>query len=192
LVTEGLDKTEIEEFYRLRYGRDANVEIDTSGAPVRGAPMAPITIVEFSDFECPYCGMTHPILERLLAEHEGRVKLVFMHYPLDGHEHAQPAARAAVAAQNQGKFWEMHDMLFENQRALEAEDIERYAEEIGLDMERFRADIASEETQRRIEASKALGRELDISGTPSIFVDGHRFPEGPRSLPAYILEELDQ
>jgi protein-disulfide isomerase len=154
--------------------------------------MAPITIVEFSDFECPFCGMTHPILERVLAENEGRVKLIFMHYPLDGHEHAQPAARAAVAAQSQGKFWEMHDLLFENQRALEAEDIERYAEEIGLDMTRFRADLQSDATQRRVEAQKALGRELDISGTPSIFINGRRFPEGPRSLPAYIQEELDQ
>ncbi len=192
LVTEGLEKAEIEENYRMRYGRDEVLEIDTEGAPVRGAPMAPITIVEFSDFECPYCGMTAPILHRLLDEYEGRVKLIFMQYPLDGHEHSQPAARASIAAQNQGKFWEMHDMLFDNQRALENEDLEHYAEQIGLDMERFRADMASEETQRRIEESRAIGRELEITGTPSIFVNGRRFPEGPRTLPAYIQEELDQ
>jgi protein-disulfide isomerase len=192
LVTEGLDKAEIEDFYRMRFGRDGEVEVPVDGAPVRGAPMAPITIVEFSDFECPYCGLTAPILERVLSEHEGRVKLIFLHYPLDGHEHAQPAARAAIAAENQGKFWEMHDMLFENQRALETENLEAYAEELGLDMDRFRADFTSDATQRRIEANRALGRDLDLTGTPTIFVNGRRFPEGPRSLPAYIQEELDQ
>ena len=192
LVTEGLDKSEIEEFYGMRYGRDAELEIDIEGAPVRGAPMAPITIVEFSDFECPYCGLTAPLIERIIAEHEGRVRMVFMQYPLDGHTHSMPAARASIAAGNQGKFWEMHDVLFENQRSLETEDIEGYAEELGLDMDRFQADMASEATQRRIDADKARGRDLDISGTPSIFVNGRRFPEGPRSLAAYIQEELDQ
>ncbi len=192
LVTEGLDKSEIEEFYGMRYGRDAELEIDIEGAPVRGAPMAPITIVEFSDFECPYCGLTAPLIERIIAEHEGRVRMVFMQYPLDGHTHSMPAARASIAAGNQGKFWEMHDMLFENQRSLETEDIEGYAEELGLDLDQFQTDMASEATQRRIDADKAKGRDLDISGTPSIFVNGRRFPEGPRSLAAYIQEELDQ
>jgi protein-disulfide isomerase len=192
LVTEGYEKSEMEELYALRYGRDGVVELPTDGAPVRGAPMAPITIVEFSDFECPFCGEAAPVIERLLREQEGRVKLVFLHYPLDGHTNAQPAARAAIAAGRQGKFWEMHDLLFENQRSLEPADLERLATELGLDMARFRADMASAETQRIIDANKAAGRELDVSGTPTIFVNGRRFREHPRALPSYIREELDQ
>ncbi len=193
LVTEGYEKTEIEELYELRYGRDGEVDIDVGDAPVRGAPMAPVTIVEFSDFECPYCGAAHPVLERLLHEYEGQVKLVFMHYPLtEAHPNAMQAARAAVAAGQQGKFWEMHDRLFENQAALSEEDLARYAREIGLDVERFEEDLRSEETQRRIERDKALGRRLDVTGTPAIFINGRRFREPPRTLPAYVREELDQ
>lgn len=193
LVTEGYEKSEIEELYDARYGPDGEVEIDVGDAPVRGAPMAPVTIVEFSDFECPYCGAAHPILKRLLREHEGQVKLAFVHYPLtEAHPHAMPAARAAVAAGNQGKFWEMHDLLFENQGALSDEDLERYAERVGLDLERFRRDVRSEETRRRIEQDKELGRRLGVTGTPTFFVNGRRFGEPPRTLPAYVQEELDQ
>jgi protein-disulfide isomerase len=192
LVMEGYEKSEIEELYELRYGRDTEVEMDVAGAPVRGAPMAPVTIVEFSDFECPYCGATHPVLTRLLREYEGRIRLVFRHYPLDGHIHSRPAARAAVAAGNQGKFWEMHDLLFEHQEALEAEDLEDYAERLGLDMQRFRRDMESEQTQARIDADKERGHAIDVTGTPTILINGRRYQEPPRSLPAYIREELDE
>ena len=192
LVTEGYEKSEIEELYDLRYGPDDAAEIDIEGSPTRGAPMAPVTIVEFSDFECPYCGQAHPVLKRLLREQEGKVRLVFKHYPLSAHHNALPAARAAVAAGNQGKFWEMHDMLFEHQDALTEEDLEGYAERIGLDVEQFRADMRSEETQRVIERDRAQGRELGVTGTPTIFVNGRRFQEPPRALEAYVREELDQ
>jgi protein-disulfide isomerase len=192
LVTEGYEESEIGEHYAARYGRDTEIDVDLEGAPVRGAPMAAVTIVEFSDFECPYCGAAHPVIGRVLREYEGRVRLVFKHYPLDGHLHAMAAARAAVAAANQGKFWEMHDLLFENQSALEPEDLERYAEELGLDVERFRADLVSDATQRRIDADKAAGHEIGVTGTPTILVNGRRFREPPRALSAYIQEELDQ
>lgn len=192
LVTEGYERSEIEESYRLRYGRESAVTIDLEGAPVRGSPMAPITIVEYSDFECPYCGAAHPILARLLREHAGHIRLLFKHYPLSGHPHAMNAARAAEAARRQGKFWEMHDLLFENQGQLEQEDLERYAQQLGLDVERFKADLQSEDVQRRIEANRAEGREVGVQGTPTIFVNGRRFNEPVQSLPAYIAEEVEQ
>jgi protein-disulfide isomerase len=193
LVTEGYDKTEIEELYDLRYGRESAVELDTGSAPSRGAPMAPVTIVEFSDFECPYCGAAHPLLKRLLREHEGQVRIVFMHYPIvDAHPQAMQAARASIAAGNQGKFWEMHDLMFEHQDALTDEDLEGYAEGLRLDMTRFRADMRSDATQRTIEQQKALGRRAGVTGTPTFFVNGRRFSEPPRALPAYVREELDQ
>lgn len=192
LVMEGLSTNEIESAFSLRYGRDSEVEIPIGDAPVRGSPMAPVTIVEFSDFECPHCRQASPLLEHLVRENEGRVRVVFMNYPLDGHVHAGDAARGAIAAGNQGKFWEMHDLLFENQEALAPEDIEEYAERLGLDLERFRADVQAAATQERIDGNKELGREVGVRGTPTIFVNGRRFNGEVESLVAYVQEELEQ
>ncbi|MGE0785882.1 MAG: DsbA family protein [Sandaracinaceae bacterium] len=192
LIQEGYERQEIEELYAQRYDADGRVEIAIDGAPSRGSPMAPVTIVEFSDFECPYCGRAHPILQQLMREFEGRVRVVFKHYPLSAHPHAMPAARAAVAAGNQDRFWEMHDLLFEHQRQLEEEDLLGYAEQLGLDMDRFRADLAATETQDRIEEDKEAGRRVGVEGTPSFFVNGRRFGEPPASLSAYVSEALDE
>lgn len=192
LIEEGYERQEVEERYAARYARDRAVEIDLEGAPVRGSPMAQVTIVEFSDFQCPYCGRAAPILQQVLDEFEGRVRLVFKHYPLSSaHPRAMPAARAAIAAGNQGKFWEMHDLLFEHQRQLEDDDLESYAEQLGLNMDRFRADMASAATQRRIEQDRAEGKRVGVEGTPTFFVNGRAFREPPSALPAYIREELD-
>jgi protein-disulfide isomerase len=138
------------------------------------------------------------VLAQLQKEFPDQVRIIYRHYPLIGtpeqpfHDKAALSAQAAEAAGKQGMFWEMHDLLFENQRSLEPADLERLATELGLDMARFRADMASAETQRIIDANKAAGRELDVSGTPTIFVNGRRFREHPRALPSYIREELDQ
>lgn len=192
LVSEGYEKSEIEELFTARYAADKRVEIAIAGSPVRGAPMAPVTIVEFSDFECPYCGAAAPVLHRTLREFEGRVKLVFKQYPLDQHPRAAVAARASYAAGRQGKFWEMHDLLFENQRALEDDDLERCATQLGLDLARFRADMASPEAQARVDQDKAEGRRVGVQGTPTVFVNGRRFGEPMQSLGAYLREELDR
>ncbi len=192
LVAEGYDKSEIEDLYRVRYGRESLVDVHVGDSPVRGSPMAPVTIVEFSDFQCPYCGAAEPILRRVVREHEGRVRLVFKNYPLPAHEHAMAAARAAEAARKQGKFWEMHDLLFDNQTHLEPDDIDRYAQQLHLDMDRFHTDVQSEDVQQSIEADKAEGHRVGIEGTPTMFIDGHRFKERTQSLPAYIDEEIDQ
>jgi hypothetical protein len=192
LIAEGYERSEIEDLYDLRYGRDTGVEVATDGFPSRGAAMAQVTIVEFSDFECPHCGHAHPLIDELLHEMEGRVRVVFRHYPLSGHPRAMPAARAAIAAERQGKFWEMADLLFTHQRQLSDEDLERYATQLGLDLERFHADMQSPEAQARIERDREEGGRLDIEGTPTFFVNGRRFREPPSSLPAYVREELDQ
>jgi predicted DsbA family dithiol-disulfide isomerase len=191
LVMEGYDKSTIELHYAGRFSKAAKIEISTDGAPARGAPMAPVTIVEFSDFECPYCGAAHAELARLLGEFEGQVKLVFKHFPLGGHERAMPAARAAEAAAAQGKFWEMHDLLFEHQRALEDRDLERYARELGLDIDRFKADMSAPATQERIDADRSEGERLLVRGTPTMYVDGRLLREPPKALLAYLREELE-
>jgi 2-hydroxychromene-2-carboxylate isomerase len=191
LVMEGYDRSTIAEHYAGRFDKSKHTAIDMSDAPSRGAPMAKVTLVEFSDFQCPHCGAAHPETKRLLREFEGNVRLVYGYFPLSGHSRSMPAARAAEAARKQGKFWEMYDLLFENQRALEDADLHRYAEQLGLDMTRFRADLADPELQTRVEASKELGVKLGVEATPSFFVNGRKFRESTRSLPAYVREELE-
>lgn len=192
LVTEGYERAEIETHFNARYGRETKYELRVDGLPIRGAPMATVMIVEFSDFECPYCGAAAPLLERTMREFDGRVKLVFKNYPLDQHVRAMPAARAAVAAGKQGKFWEMHDLLFANQQALEDEDFERYAVQLGMDVERFKADMASPDTQARIDADKAEGRRVHVEGTPTLFINGRLFTEPPTQLSGYLRQELER
>ena len=153
--------------------------------------MAPITLVEFSDFQCPYCSAAREPLERLLREHEGKLKLVFKHFPLTMHPRAVQAARAAEAAKLQGRFWEMHDLLFENQHNLEDADLERYAKMLGLDEERFKADIASEAVQAKVDADRAEGERLGVEGTPTLYVNGRHFQEPLKTLDAYLAEELE-
>jgi protein-disulfide isomerase len=193
LAAEGLADHEIRALFTNRFDPSKKVEIEAADAPVRGAAMgAPVTVVVFSDFECPFCRQTHPLLQQVLREHEGRVQLVFKHYPLSMHERAVPAAVAALAAHRQGKFWEMHDVLFEHQDALTDADLESYAREIGLDVERFRADVANEATLAAVEADKTLGRTLEVQGTPTLFVNGRRFEEPFENLSRYVAEELDR
>jgi len=128
-------------------------------------------------------------LTQALAKFQGQVKLVFKHYPLPGHPRALPAAKAAEAARRQGKFWEMHDLLFEHQHALEDSDLLAYAERIGLDMARFQADLGSAEVTARVEQDKAEGQAATVEGTPTLYINGHRFSESLRTLEAYLQEE---
>jgi protein-disulfide isomerase len=192
IAGEGYEPSELRELYRARFDQAAQVPIAVGESPVRGAPMAPITVVEFSDFECPHCARAHPVLERLVREHDGDVRVVYKNYPLDGHTYAREAARASVAAQRQGKFWEMHDLLFANQLHLAKADIERYAQQIGLDMARFRADLEDPATEARVAADRALGTELGIQGTPTLFVNGRPYLEPIENLSTYVQEEVDQ
>ena len=191
LVTDGYDRAALAEHYRARFGAQEKLDIPLDDSPSRGAPMAKVTIVEFSDFQCPHCAAAHPETARLLREFDGQVRLVYKYFPLSGHSRALPAARAAEAARAQGKFWEMHDKLFENQRELEDEDIKKYASQIGLDLERFERDWNAESTLQRVEADRQLGVRLGIEATPSFFIDSRAFRESPRRLGAYIKEELE-
>jgi len=192
LVTEGFEQTEIREHFAFRFDPKKKVVIDTSDAPVRGAPMAGISIVEFSDFECPYCGAAHPMLRQVLEEFDGKVNLVFKQYPLEAHANAMPAARAAIAAQAQGKFWEMADALFEHQRELSPEKIRELAQKVGLDVAKFDADLAAPETQARVDRDRKHGTALDVQGTPTLFVNGRPYKESLQNLSKYLKEELAQ
>ncbi len=192
LVDEGYSRDEIRDIYRVRYDDDTKVKLSHKGSPLRGSPMAPVTIYEFSDFQCPHCRMAAPFLKKLVDDSNGKVKLVFKQYPLPGHPKAREAAKAALAADRQGKFWEMHDLIFKNQAKLEMVNFESYAKELGLDLERFRADVKSKEVEAKIEADRAEGKRIGVDSTPSIYVNDRRFIFPPEQLAEYVREELAQ
>ena len=156
-------------------------QIDITGAPVRGKADAPVTLVVFSDFECPWCAKLEPLLAQLLAANADTVRVVFKHLPLPMHPQAEPAALAAIAAQRQGKFWEMHDALFAVQQWTPAA-ITETATRIKLDMTRFQADLNSQETRTQLAKDTADAQAAEVAATPSVFVNGR--PVRERSLPA--------
>ncbi|WP_319588479.1 thioredoxin domain-containing protein [uncultured Desulfobulbus sp.] len=158
-----------------------NQKIDVTGAPVRGKVDAPVTLVVFSDFECPWCGKLEPVLAELQAQNQGKLRIIFKHLPLPMHQQAEPAALAAIAAQQQGKFWEMHDALFQT-TAWTPNTIDETALRLGLNMEKFRADLGSQETQMQLAKDKTDAQAADVTSTPSLFVNGR--PVKDRSLPA--------
>ncbi|HEU0285576.1 MAG TPA: thioredoxin domain-containing protein, partial [Nocardioidaceae bacterium] len=141
---------------------------------VRGPGDAPVTVVEYGDFECPYCGRAEPVIRELLAEH-GDVRYVWRHLPLsDVHPRAQLAAEAAEAAADQGAFWRMHDKLFEHQDALRPVDLVAYARELGLDVERFRDDLRRHAWTSRVAEDVDSADLSGVSGTPTFFINERR------------------
>jgi protein-disulfide isomerase len=147
-------------------------KIEVGSAPVKGPANAPVTIVEYSDFECPFCGRVLPTLKQIEDEYKGKVRIAFKHQPLPFHPNAKPAAAAAMAAHEQGKFWEMHDKLFANQRALDRASLEKYAQELGLDMGKFKAALDSNKYASQIEADSSEGMRVGANGTPTFFING--------------------
>ncbi|MEE2758259.1 MAG: thioredoxin domain-containing protein [Myxococcota bacterium] len=157
----------------------------------KGNKNAKITIVEFSEFQCPFCSRVNPTITKILKEYGDKVKVVFKHNPLSFHKDAPLAAQASIAAGKQGKFWEMHDILFKNQRKLKPEDINGYAKEIQLDMTKFAADLNSDATKKQVAADMAQARELKARGTPHFFVNGRRLA-GAQPFPAFkaLIDEM--
>jgi Na+/H+ antiporter NhaA len=153
---------------------DLAVPVDPERDHVRGPERAPVTLVEYGDFECPYCGQAEPVVRELLADY-GDLRYVWRHLPLtDVHPHAQLAAEAAEAAASQGKFWPMHDQLLDHQDALTAKDLIRYAGEASLDTERFTADLRNHAGQAKIAADVDSADLSGVSGTPTFFINGKR------------------
>jgi protein-disulfide isomerase len=154
----------------------ALAEVRIEGAPVRGAPAARVTIVEFADFRCPYCARMQPVLARVLAAYPHDVRLVFVHFPVVSPDSSR-AAIAAAAAGRQGRFWEMHDFLFGlGGRPLEEEVLVARAAELGLDVERFSADLRSPDLVAAVESDLAEAKRLGLRGTPAFFVNGVYLP----------------
>jgi protein-disulfide isomerase len=148
------------------------VKIDIGSSPVKGPENAKITIIEFSDFQCPFCKRGHDVIEEVLKAYPQEVKVAFKQLPLPFHQFAMPAAKASAAAARQGKFWEMYSKLFENQSKLNAEYFEVAAKELGLDVEKFKTDSADPAIEAQIKADMAVAEANGIQGTPGFFVNG--------------------
>jgi protein-disulfide isomerase len=166
--------------------------VQVGSAPVKGAASAPITIVEFSDFQCPFCSRVVPTLKQIEDEYRGKVRVAFKHQPLPFHQHAKLAASASMAANEQGKFWEYHDKLFAHQQELDRTSLEKYAQEVGLNMGKFRAALDSNKFDPQISADSAEGTRLGANGTPTFFINGRQLVGAQpfESFKSVIDEEL--
>lgn len=160
---------------------------------IQGPPTALVTLLEYGDFECPHCGMAHPIVKAIQEEFGDDLRFVFRHFPLAQiHPHAERAAEAAETAGAQGQFWEMHNTLFENQSTLDDEDLLEYAQELGLDVLAFRRDLPSGTFKPRVREDFMSGVRSGVNGTPTFFINGHRHdaPWDLETLSTAILEEF--
>jgi protein-disulfide isomerase len=157
------------------------VQIPTAGSPTRGPETAPVVLVEFSDFECPYCAQATGEIRQILAAYPSQIRLIYKQFPLSMHPHAGLAALASLAAAEQGKFWELHDQMFSHFRQLSQEHILAWAQEIGLDMPKFKAAMDNPKYEAEVEKDMADGEFVGVNGTPAIFINGKHF-NGPIAL----------
>jgi protein-disulfide isomerase len=177
LVDQGFTDSEVSEALAKRYRAVSPKKIDVADAPMKGNPGARVTLVEFADYECPHCKRFQPVLHQILDEFPKDVKLYFKHYPLPQHTMARLAAEGAVAAQKQGKFWQFQDKLWEHQDELSPAEIEKVAKESGLDVAKFRQDLASEAVKAKVEKDKTEGAAAGLQATPTLYIDGREYTD---------------
>jgi protein-disulfide isomerase len=172
----------------------ANYAVPTDGRPAFGPEDALVTIIEFSDFQCPFCSRVVPTLKEIKEKFPSDVRVVFRQLPLSFHDRARPAAKASLAAARQGKFWEMHDKLFENQKELTDQNFELWAKEMGLNVDQFKKDMADPAIEKMVAEDEQTAGKFGARGTPAAFVNG-RFVSGAQPFPAFeavIKEELEK
>ncbi len=165
-----------------------------------GLAGATVTVIEYLDFECEACGAYFPLVKRLSQEYKDKVLFVSRYFPLPGHKNGMTSALAVEAAGRQGKYWEMYDLVFEEQKkwgersAADPTIFERYAEQLGLDMERFRQDVGSQEVKDRVLRDRDSGNQLGVNGTPSFFLNGKKIqnPQGYEAFKALLDNALAQ
>ncbi len=173
---------------------DKKYDLPVGSSAIKGPADGSITIVEFSDYQCPFCARAEPIINQALEAYPTQARFVYKQFPLESiHPHAKGASLAAIAAGKQGKFWEMHEKLFANQRALQPEKLDAYAAEIGLDVAQFKSDMSSAEVKKAVDEDMRLARTVGVRGTPTIFVNGkllrNRSIEGFKEMIGEILKE---
>jgi protein-disulfide isomerase len=188
---ERLKQIIVAEFKGEPWGHAAPLSVDISNAPSQGQESAPVTIVEFSDFQCPFCAHALPSVQQLMKANHENVRFVFKNFPLDFHSDSHLAHMAALAAGEQGRFWEMHDLIFAHQKTLKRTDLLDLASRLGLDMSRFQKDLDNPRLRTRIEDDKREGERLGVNATPTFVVNGEAFSGfSAEKLQARIDEEL--
>jgi protein-disulfide isomerase len=168
------------------------VEIADGGRPSRGSDRASVEVIEFSDFQCPFCQRAHPVVEQVLKTYGDRIKFVYRHYPLPNHPDARPAAEASACAEAQGKFWEYHDRLFANPAKLGAADLKAHAAALGLDTAAFNTCVDNRQQKPGVDADVSAADAVGVTGTPAFFING-RSIEGAQPFEVFkrvIDEEL--
>jgi protein-disulfide isomerase len=175
LAGEGKDSATIKTELERMSVFDDPVKISIAGDPVKGSDKAKLTIVEFSDFQCPYCSKVVADVKEVTKQFPNDIKFVFKQFPLDSHSEAEMGAEAALAAQAQGKFWEMHDLLYAGFPNLDRKIVEGYAKQLKLDMTRFDAEMTSHKYQARVMAEEKEGEDAGVAGTPTFFFNGKKY-----------------
>lgn len=158
-------------------------DLPVNNSAIKGPVDAPVTVMVFDDFQCPYCARLVPMIEKVMETYPTQVRVVFKHFPLNMHKFARQAAIASIAARNQGKFWQLHDQLFANYNQLNEEKIRELAASVGLDMERFDKDIENPALQQEISADMQLGTSSGVRGTPAVYINGVQLKD--RSLEGF-------
>jgi protein-disulfide isomerase len=190
-VRAGHGQSQIEAAFKERFSAEGVKKLPLDGSPTKGPEAAPVTIVEFADFECPHCRAAMPMIDATMAAHPEKIRLVYKLVVLPMHVHAEAAARAAWAAGQQGKFWEMEHLLFERQDHLEQGDLERYAHILKLDLPRFKVDMDSPAAKDRLAQDRKLTDDLKLKGTPTIYINGRELDvEADESLEERVADEL--
>ena len=183
----------------MKHATHNAVQVSTLPMPgrdhIQGPIDAPIKLVEYGDYECPYCGEAYPVVKAIQERLGNRLCFAFRNFPLTNiHPHAEHAAEAAEAADEQGRFWEMHDLLYEHQDALEDEDLAQYASDLGLDARRLISEVQAEAHLSRIREDFRSGARNGVNGTPTFFINGVRYdgPVDPESMMAYLARAADK
>ncbi len=151
--------------------QEPRLQVEALG-PSKGAADAKVTIVEFSDFQCPFCSRAEPSVDEVMQKYPGKVRVVFRHFPLSFHENAAKAAEAGACAEEQGKFWEMHKLMFGNQAKLTVADLKDNAKTLGLDTEKFNACLDGNKMKAKVDADTEAGKKVGVNGTPAFFING--------------------
>lgn len=191
VVRAAFDKLKAEANVKIDLPEPAGATFDLAGRPMIGNPNAKVTVVEFSDFECPYCSQAAPKVHDIIKAYPEDVKVYFLHYPLSFHKTALPAAVAAACAHKEGKFWEMHDKLFANQQGLIEGFFKASAKEIGLDETKFAACLEDASVKDAVNKDLEQGTNAGVEGTPSFFINGVPYAKGVPTVEA-MKEYIDK
>lgn len=185
----GKSRVQAEKSFRARFSADGVKVVELADSPWKGAANGRVVVVEWADFECPACRDAAPYVQEIVQKHANDVKFVFKQYPLRSHEHAEGAARAAVAAQRQGKFWEMHGLLFEYPGALDRKALISLAQKLGLNEKQFVEDLESEAVADIVVRDQRQADALGLEGTPTIYINGRYYSQEVDDLESWVALE---